>query len=151
MMDKYIQDVILEKIHGSGDQINILFQLLKIREHNISNLSAPTFNEHTQFVKNHPYRAWYLIKVNNLYVGSVYIMKSNCIGVSLQKDASIFPKVINMINQKHKPLKEIKSVRPAHFYINISPNNKKIRFQLTQIGAIKIQLTYSLPLMNLEI
>jgi hypothetical protein len=126
MMDKYIQDVILEKIHGSGDQINILFQLLKIREHNISNLSAPTFNEHTQFVKNHPYRAWYLIKVNNLYVGSVYIMRSNCIGVFLQKDASIFPRVINMINQKHKPLKEIKSVRPPHFYINISPNNIKL-------------------------
>jgi hypothetical protein len=150
-MNKNIQDVTLEKILGSDDQINILFQLLKKREHNISNLSAPTFNEHTQFVKNHPYRAWYLIKVNAFYVGSVYIMKSNCIGVSLQKCVSIFPKVIKIINQKHKPLKEIKSVRPAHFYVNISPNNKKIKFQLTKIGAIKIQSTYSLAFMKLEI
>ncbi|MBE3024360.1 hypothetical protein [Janthinobacterium sp. GW458P] len=144
MNNKAIETIKLEKIIGSEKQIEILFQLLKNREHNISNVSIPTFDQHIKFVKNHPYRAWYLIKVDGLYVGSSYVMESNCLGISLLNDASILPQVIDMIYKKHKPLKEIKSIRPPHFYINIAPENRIIESQLNRIGAIKIQSTYSL-------
>ena len=138
----------IEKIIGGENQIEVLYGLLKTREHNISNITFPSVSEHIKFVKNHPYRAWYLIKANNFYVGSAYILESNCIGVSILDDASIFSQVIHLIFKKHKPLKEIKSIRPPHFYINIAPNNKKIESQLVRIGANKIQLTYSFANLN---
>ena len=138
-------EITLEKVIGDENQINVLFQLLKKRKHNISNTSLPTLNSHIEFVKNHPYRAWYLIKLDDIYVGSTYVMKNNCIGISLIDDVSIFPQVIKLISKKHKPLKEIKSVRPSNFYINIAPNNINIESQLINLGAIKIQLSYSFP------
>jgi hypothetical protein len=144
MNNKRTKKIILEKIIGNKNQVNTLFQLLKNREHNISNVSMPTFNSHNKFVKNHPYRAWYLIKLNSLYIGSIYVMENNCIGIFLLDNFSIFPEVIGLISKKHKPLKEIQSVRPPNFYINIAPKNKSIKFQLTKMGATKIQLTYSL-------
>ena len=137
--------ITLEKVIGDESQIKVLFQLLKNRKHNISNTSLPTINSHIKFVKNHPYRAWYLIKSNGNYIGTTYVMENNCIGISLILDVSNFPKIIELISKKHKPLKEIKSVRPSNFYINIVPNNKRIESQLNKLGAKKIQSTYSLP------
>ena len=134
----------LEKIIGDEGQINVLYQLLKNRKHNISNTSLPTNNSHVKFVKNHPYRAWYLIKSNENYIGSTYVMESNCVGISLISEFSSFEEIVRLIMKKHKPLKEIKSVRPSNFYINISPDNKKIESILYKMGAKKIQSTYSL-------
>jgi hypothetical protein len=139
------KNITLEKIIGDDRQIKVLFQLLKNRKHNISNTSLPTTNAHVKFVKNHPYRAWYLIKSNENYIGSTYVMENNCIGVSLIFDISNFSQVVELISKKYKPLKEIKSVRPSNFYINVAPNNKKIVSQLNKLGAKKIQSTYTLP------
>ena len=136
--------ITLEKIIGDESQIKVLYQLLKNRKYNISNTSLPTINSHCKFVKNHPYRAWYLIKSNENYIGSTYVMESNCIGISLATDFSNFPKIVELILKKHKPLKEIKSVRPSNFYINIAPNNKIISSVLRKMGATPIQITYSL-------
>jgi hypothetical protein len=136
--------LILEKITGTSEQKKILYNLLKMRKHNISNRLTPSVKDHNLFVNNHPYRAWYLIKLNTIYIGSVYVMKSNCIGISLIKYLSSFPHVLSLILEKHQPLREIKSIRPPHFYINIAPNNKFIESQLINLKAKKIQLTYSL-------
>ena len=146
-----MKNIELEKIIGNKKQIKILFQLLKNREYNISNVCMPNFKEHIKFVKNHPYRVWCLIKFHSFYVGSIYIMKNNCIGVSIIKKISIFSQVINIIFQKYKPLKEIKSLRPKHFYVNISLRNKKIESQLIGIGATKIQSTYSLSSIKINV
>jgi len=140
MIQKLI--VKLEKISGSQIQIDILYEFLKIRKYNISNLSIPTYSEHIKFVLKHPYRAWYLIKFDKRYVGTIYILDNNCIGLSLFDNHKIFPSVIELIHKKHKPLKEIKSVRPPYFHINVSPDNKIIESQLIEIGAIKVQSTY---------
>ena len=137
--------ITLEKIIGTESQIKILFFLLKKRKNNISNTTLPTINSHIKFVKNHPYRAWYLIKSNGIYIGSTYVMESNCIGISLIYEASNFSQVVELISKKHKPLKEIKSVRPSNFHLNIAPNNFKVESQLIKMGAKKIQLTYSFP------
>jgi hypothetical protein len=141
--------ITLEKIIGDKSQIEILFHLLYQRKHNISNTSLPTINSHIKFVKNHPYRSWYLIKSNGNYIGTTYVMDNNCIGISLILDVSNFPKIVEIISKKHKPLKEIKSVRPSNFYINIAPKDKKIESQLNKLGAKKIQSTYTLPSINI--
>ena len=140
-----LKKITLEKIIGNENQIKVLFHLLKNRKNNISNTSLPTINSHVKFVKNHPYRAWYLIKSNAVYIGSTYVMDNNCIGISLIYDASNFSQVVELILKKHKPLKEIKSVRPSNFHLNIAPNNIEIESQLIKLGAKKIQLTYSFP------
>lgn len=133
-----------EKINGTESQRKTLYQLLKDREYNISNINIPTTKEHDQFVKNHPYRSWYLVRVNAIYVGSAYVTKNNCIGINVRCDKPIVGEIIEFIFKKHKPLKEIKSLRPPYFYINVAPNNKKLQSQLTKLGAVKIQSTYSL-------
>jgi hypothetical protein len=135
--------IALEKVVGDESQIKVLFKFLKKRKYNISNTSLPSINSHIKFVKNHPYRAWYLIKFNGIYIGSTYVMQNNCIGIYLVYEVSYFSQIVELITKKHKPLKEIKSVRPSNFYINISPNDKKIESQLNKLGAKKIQSTYS--------
>lgn len=146
-MKKVLNRIIkLEKISGNKSQSKILYDLLKSRIHNISHISLPTFEKHINFVKNHPYRFWYLVKIDKVYVGTVYIMDTNCIGISLPFDCSALPEVLGLIFNKHKPLKEKKSVRPGFFYINISPENKSMESELIKINARKVQMTYLLDL-----
>jgi hypothetical protein len=136
--------VTLEKVTGTGVQIRALYEILIKRTHNISNTAHPLLEEHIKFVKNHPYRVWYLIKANSNYIGSVYLMENNCVGINLIVDFDPFPNIVKKIIKKHKPLKEIKSVRPPYFYINVAPNNKEIENQLMRLNARKIQSTFIL-------
>jgi len=140
-----------EKITGMKKQQDVLFELLKKRRHNISHSSNPTKIEHNKFVTNNPYRAWYLIENNNQYIGSVYILKNNCIGIDILNDRyEILSTVLDFIFRRFKPLKEIKSERPRNFFINISPNNRKMKSQLDKIGARKIQVTYALDFFSIN-
>lgn len=124
--------------------INALYEILKNRRFNISNISLPNFDEHKLFVINNPYRAWYLIEVDNSYVGSMYLMKDNCIGVYVvDQNEDIIRKVIEWVLKNKKPLSEIKSVRTSNFHINLAPNNEKVSKIVEGMGAIPIQLTFS--------
>lgn len=139
-----------ERVSGNKNQKDILYNLLKNRRHNISNISLPTKKEHNDFVDNNPYRFWYLIHIHTNCVGSAYIMKNNCIGISLLSNQLILPQVVDFIISNHKPLKEIKSLRPPYFYINIAPSNKVLASNLLNIGAKLIQSTYSLALTSIK-
>jgi hypothetical protein len=91
----------------------------------------------------HPYRTWYLIKVNDSYVGSAYLLKNNCLGIYINSDEDlVFPATINFIKKKFSPLPEIKSVRPNFFYINISPENIKLITVINKNGLPIIQQTF---------
>lgn len=135
----------LEKIIGANSQIKALYVLLKKKKYNISNTVIPKFADHKKFILNHPYRIWYLIKRHNKYIGAAYILKNNTIGISVEGSKKIeITDVINLIIRKHKPLKEIKSVRPPYFYINSSPKNFTLISSLTKMGFKEIQRTYLL-------
>lgn len=132
-------------ISSSQEQQAILFELLKKRKHNISNQIIPTKKQHNKFVINNPYRAWYLIKQGEVYIGTTYILDNNCLGFyALTQEDIVLPKALKFILQKYKPLKEIKSIRPKNFYINVSPDNNILETQLKILGAEKIQTTFSL-------
>ena len=123
--------------------INALYELLKNRRFNISHNTLPTFNEHKLFVINNPYRVWYLIKIKDCFVGSIYILKDNCIGVYvIEENEHIIKKSIEWVLKKNKPLPAIKSVRAENFHINVSPNNKKVITILESMGATPIQVTF---------
>jgi hypothetical protein len=136
--------ITLEKVTGTDDQIRALYDILIKRTYNISNTTLPSIEEHTKFAQNHPYRTWYLVKDDSDYIGSAYLMKNNCVGINLITNFDLFPNVVNKILKKHKPLKEVKSVRPSYFYINIAPENEQIEAQLMKLNAQKIQSTFIL-------
>jgi len=136
--------VTLEKVTVTDDQIRALYDILIKRTHNISATTSPSIEEHIKFVQNHPYRIWYLVKVNSDYIGSAYLMENNCVGINLIRNYDLFPNIVKTILKKHKPLKEIKSVRPPYFYINIAPDNEEVETQLMKLQAQKIQSTFIL-------
>ena len=63
----------LESIVPTTAQINILYSLLELRKYTISHEKMPSLREHTDFVKGHPYRVWYLIYVDGAVRGSLYV------------------------------------------------------------------------------
>lgn len=136
--------ITLEKVTGTDDQIRILYDVLIKRAYNISNTTLPSIEEHIKFVQNHPYRTWYLVKDDSDYIGTAYLLKNNCVGINLITNFDLFLNIVDKILKKHKPLKEIKSVRPSYFYINIAPENEQIKAQLMKLNAQKIQSTYIL-------
>ena len=138
-------NLIFERVVGSKQQIEILYALLKLRAHNISHTSTPSMGVHKLFVTNHPYRVWYLIKTKDKYIGSTYILKTNCIAISTTTHSEkVYSAVINYMSSRYKPLKEVKSFRPSYFYINVPPSNRKLNALLPRLGAIAIQTTFSL-------
>ena len=143
-MTKIISLPNLIRIKKTDEHVEVLYELIKNRKFNISNNKLPNFSEHKSFVINNPYRAWYLIEVDKLVVGTVYILKNNCIGIFVKRqDQYLIKKTVEWVLRNKKPLPEIKSVRPKNFYINVAPNNKILSSALEDIGAIKIQVTYS--------
>ena len=123
--------------------INALYKILKNRKFNISNNSLPSFSEHKLFVINNPYRSWYLIEVDKLFVGSIYLSEDNFIGLHvIDQDGSIIKQSIEWVLKNKKPLPEIKSVRVSNFHINLPPNNRIFTKIIKSMGATSIQSTF---------
>lgn len=132
------------RVRKDGEHTKALYKLLKSRIYNISNSTIPSYEEHEFFVKNHPYRVWYLIQKEGLYVGSLYILRDNCIGIyAINEDAFVIKNSIYWVIKKYKPLPAIKSVRASNFFINISPDNKLLIELLYELNAELLQLTFA--------
>lgn len=134
----------LEKIVGERRQVVILYQLLSQRSHVISHLILPSFEEHAEFVRKHPYRVWYLIKLQSDYIGTAYLTKNNCIGINFASNIDRFGELIHKLMTKHRPLKEVKSLRPPYFYVNVATGDTELERQLALASARKIQSTFAL-------
>ncbi len=132
-------------ITKSNEHIQVLFKLLQDRQHTISHTHLPTYDQHAGFVANHPYRAWYLLSLESVYVGSVYIKTDNSIGFNIQEQYyDYIPSTLQYIHKHFKPLPPIKSERSSHFHVHVGPNNIKLQTILEKIGARHIQNTYAI-------
>lgn len=137
-------DIQLVSVKKSDSHAKILFETLKKRKNKISHDILPSYVEHKNFVLNHPYRAWYIIKADDEIVGNAYLLKNNCVGITVvKKSRRVTPAVIEIILNKYKPLKAIKSVRPGNFVFNVSPNSKDYIQILEQMGARLVQMTFA--------
>jgi hypothetical protein len=144
-MIKKVEELTLVRIKRNDAHTKVLYELLKSRKFNISNQKIPKYSEHKLFVLNNPYRAWYLIKVNNFFVGTLYLLKNNCVGIYVKdQNKFVIKKTIEWLLKNKKPLPEIKSVRSSEFHINVALNNQIISSILNKIGAARTQVTYSL-------
>ena len=108
-----------------SDDYDFLYELLNERESwmNISHKKIPTFEEHINFVQNHPYEKWYIININNNKVGSVYLTKINEVGIFIKKR-------FQRLGIGKMVLKHLFELHPKDRYLaNINPNNiESIKF-----------------------
>jgi hypothetical protein len=135
----------LTRVLKKPSQIKKLYKLLNKRQYSISNSKKPSFSEHTRFVKAHPYRVWYLIEVDNIEIGSIYIKRDNSIGINLlDEHNTLVPAILQELILRWKPLKLIPSVRPAGFYINVPSANSTLQQEIQKMGGKHIQNTYTI-------
>lgn len=66
----------------------ILYNLLEERKlyQSISHKELPTYENHVKFVRSKPYKQWFILQDNKLFVGSVYLTKDNEIGIFIFED-----------------------------------------------------------------
>ena len=120
------------------DDAEFLYELLKQREGrvNISHHSAPIWEEHLNYIKNHSYKSWDIIWVDNNRIGNIYLTQRDEIGIFVDKKF-----------QGHgygsQALKQfMKKNGKKRYLANINPTNyKSIQF-FGKHGFIHIQNTY---------
>ncbi len=123
--------------------LEFLYELLKARKHSISHIEIPSFAEHSSFVENHPYYKWFIVENQSSLIGSIYIHNDNSIGIDMLDQFEIFiPDVLKFLEQKYKPLPYIKSVRSKNFFLNLSPQNKKLQDLLISLGYEISQISF---------
>ena len=116
----------------------------------ISSKEKLLYKDHCHFVKNHPYRFWYLIEFKGFLIASIYFKFDNSLGLNfLSFDKKNFVNIINLVLKFVKPLPRIDSVRSESFIMNLASQDNEYKKILKDIGFKKIQETYSLALQNL--
>ncbi len=126
----------LEKV--SDKNFLFLYRLLKERTStvNISHRRMPTYDEHKHFILSNPYSAWYIIKLKNTKVGSIYLSKQNEIGIFIKKEYQnlhLGKTALKLLIKKHKR---------KRYLANINPMNKKSIKFFKNNGFNLIQHTY---------
>ncbi len=116
-----------------------LWELLAERKphQNISHRKMPTWNEHLNFILNHPYQHWDII-VEGEPIGAVYLTWEFEIGLVLLKEHQ---------NKGYgtKALEDtLKRYPDGKFLANINPDNKQSIAFFKKHGFKRIQETYEL-------
>lgn len=139
--------MILERVEPTHPQIKTLFFQLIERPYAISHKDNPSFEEHKNFVVNHPYRAWFIINNNDKPIGNVYIHTDNSIGLNcpIEISENEIQSILCMISDKFPPLRGIPSVRYGNYFLNVSTENVGLQDKLSNLGLIESQRTYVFP------
>ena len=137
--------ILFEKVIGTKQQIKILYELLSHREHNISHDDMPDLDTHKKFVKNNPYKAWFIASENKKPIGSFYIKFDNSIGLNL-KDQKIdnIRDIIEFIKYNFEPEDSSPSMTPKYFYLNTSYCNMDLKGILEQLNIKAFQISYKI-------
>jgi len=133
------------EVNKDLDQIEILYELLKKRDFTISHKDIPSFDEHKIFVINNPYRAWYLVKENNSFIGSFYIKNDNSIGINIKNETrESISIILEFIKKNFTPLHQKKSMVPNYFYVNVPALNLNLQNILSVINTPLLQVSYKI-------
>ena len=128
-----MQELVLEEVNQSDEHKKLLFEVFHQRKdiERISSTPQLVFDDHCKFVKNHPYRYWFLVKTEKCYIGAANISYENSLGIHLfDKYEKYLGQLLKKICDKVKPLPGLPSVRPESFIINVSPKNVKLEREL---------------------
>ena len=147
-------NIVLRSVYRDGrEAIDALYVLMRVRSQeddphvNISHRALPTPHDHAVFVRSHPYRVWYIVKVNGLAAGSVNLTKLNEIGIVLHPDyrgMGVGKAALRMVLDRHRPLPAVPAHRAGRFLANINPANERSIRLFTGLGFKLKQQTYEL-------
>ena len=128
-------------------QTKELYSQLQRRLYQISHKSMPSFEMHERFVKGNPYRAWFIIEIDNEFIGNVYIQFDNSVGLNCEDNitAEQIRKVLDIIGSKFQPLEAINSIRRGSFFLNVSSENLSLQRKLNSLSMMEIQRSYAIP------
>lgn len=130
----------LADVHLTDGASAVLWSLLKERppEANISHRKMPTRNEHDRFVNSRPYKAWYLLRNGEEFVGSVYLTDRDEIGIFIFKahqGNGYGRQAVEMLMARHKR---------DRYLANVNPANAKSISLFRKLGFVPLQMTYEL-------
>jgi len=137
-------NITLEAIEPNSAQIELLYDQLNNRLYNISHEIMPSYEEHSKFVKNHPYRKWYIVRDGSIPVGNVYINFDNSIGLNaggLTCDKKL-NYLLDIVYNTVAPLTAEPSVRIGNFFLNVSAADNEMQGRLEKMGFIEKQRSY---------
>jgi len=137
-------NITLEAIEPNSAQIELLYDQLNNRLYNISHEIMPSYEEHSKFVKNHPYRKWYIVRDGSIPVGNVYINFDNSIGLNaggLTCDKKL-NYLLDIVYNTVAPLDAEPSVRIGNFFLNVSAADNEMQGRLEKMGFIEKQRSY---------
>jgi RimJ/RimL family protein N-acetyltransferase len=133
---KSVLSITLVKVNAFDHRF--LYELLKKRDPraNISHRMMPTYQEHVKFVKSKPYKAWYVICLDDIQIGSIYLSKQNEIGIFLLKKyqgKNIGQQALESLIRLH---------REKRYLANVNPKNHKSASFFKKNNFKLIQHTY---------
>ena len=105
----------------------------------------PNFEDHKKFVKQNPYKCWYIIELDKKLLGSFYIKFDNSIGLNLiEYSQNLIKEIVDFIRNNFTPEKENPSIVPPYFYLNTSSKNKKLHIILEELKLSSIQVSFKI-------
>ena len=127
------------------------YRLLKLRNFSISHKKIPSFEDHKEFVLNHPYRYWLLVQSKKECIGTVYIKDDNSIGLNIISDYRKFTKeVLTKVVSSFDPLPPLKSLKSNRFIVNVALEDNYLADAIKEFGGLEIQRTFLIPKENLQ-
>jgi methionyl-tRNA formyltransferase len=134
-------------IVGQKSQIEELYNLLIFKSDDVKISSKKTTSraDHERFVKNHPYRYWFLVKRESDAIASLYVKFDNTLSINMTSfDGQSYKKILLLIMEAIKPVPGIPSITPANFIINLSDKNEECEKILDELNFNIIQKTFSI-------
>ena len=127
-------------------QIETLYKQLNNRQYKISHKNLPSFDKHTQFVQNHSYRKWFIVKDMEVVIGNVYIQFNNSIGLNVDSSVTCeqINKILREIYTSYSPLPAVPSLRQGEFFLNVASDNKMLQNILLSLGFSEVERSYIL-------
>ena len=134
----------LEPVIPDESQTKLLYQQLSARTSNISHLALPSYQSHKEFVVNHPYRAWFIIRQKGLNLGNIYIQYDNSIGLNCcdQITETQIKSILDLVSNKLRPLDPVPSVRVGKFFLNVAVSNIDLQNKLKNLGLKESQRSF---------
>lgn len=138
------EEVKLEIVVPTEVQIEDLYSQLAHQNHKISHTNPTQYEAHENFVNNHPYRAWFIIKHKLKSIGNIYIQFNNSIGLNCndQVTEKQIENILKLLTTDFKPLEKIPSVRFGGFFLNVASSNIKLQEKLKKLGLIESQRSF---------
>ena len=98
---------------------SILFDLLAERgpEINISHSEMPSWKSHIAFIESKPYHCWYLVRVEDCIVGTVYLTKYDEVGICIFKNCQrrgFGSDAVRLLIEKHPRKKYLANINQAN-------------------------------------